>query len=167
MIDVGSAVPSLRLRATSGAAIDLAGLAGTVVVYVYPRTRAPDQPAIPGWDQIPGARGCTPQSCAFRDHHGALRASGAAYVFGLSAQSTEEQAEAAQRLHLPFPLLSDAGLHLARAMDLPTFRAGGLTLLKRLTMILRDGRVLRVMFPVDAPARNAQEVLELLQGLQG
>lgn len=128
-----------------------------------PRTSPPDAPPIEGWDLIPGARGCTPQSCAFRDHHADLLKAGASHVFGLSTQSTDYQKEAAQRLHLPFALLSDARLELASALGLPTFSAGGMVLLKRLTLILRNGVVSHVMFPVAEPARSAEDVLEFLK----
>ena len=139
----------------------LAALPGTTVVYCYPRTGRPDEDLPEGWDEIPGARGCTPQSCAFRDHHAELRALGAP-VFGLSSQSTDYQLEAAGRLHLPFPLLSDEGLEFAGALQLPTFEAGGMTLVKRLTLIVEDGRIEGVFYPVFPPDENAARVVEWL-----
>ncbi len=162
MISVGTKLPSLGLRATSGEVVDLSSLQGIAVIYAYPRTSPPDEPPLEGWDLIPGARGCTPQSCAFRDHHAELLAAGANHVFGVSTQTTEFQTEVAQRLHLPFALLSDEKLALATALDLPTFAAGGLTLLKRLTFILRAGYVTHVMYPVTDPTQNAEDVLLLL-----
>ena len=145
---VGLKLPSLTLPATDGSGIELASLPGRVVVYAYPRTGQPDQlPLVDDWDLIPGARGCTPQSCSFRDHHADLSAAGA-QVFGLSTQTTRYQQEAVARLHLPFPLLSDAALALTAALTLPTFSAGGEALLKRLTWIARAGQIVKVFYPV-------------------
>jgi peroxiredoxin len=158
----GLALPALALPATDGGAVDLSALAGRTVVYCYPRTSRPDRPSPPDWDRIPGAKGCTPQSCAYRDHHAELAALGAR-VFGLSTQDTAYQREAVERLRLPFPLLSDADLHLATALRLPTFVAGGLTLLKRATLLLRDGRVEAVFYPVAAPEADAERVLDWLR----
>lgn len=158
----GMAVPARSLTATSGEAVNLARLAGWSVVYCYPRTGRPDEEAPSGWDDIPGARGCTTQSCAFRDQHAELLALGAR-VFGLSSQDSAYQREAAERLHLPFPLLSDAGLTFARALRLPTFQVGGMTLLQRLTLVLRDGRIEHVFYPVFPPDRNAAEVRHWLE----
>lgn len=156
-------LPSVSLAATSGAAVDLSVLDGITVVYVYPRTSVADGSAIQGWDAIPGARGCTAQSCAFRDHHAELRKAGAQSVFGLSVQSTAYQREAVERLHLPFPLLSDENRKLAGALGLPLFEAGGMTLLQRLTFVAQAGRVVRVLYPVERPADNAQEVVAWLK----
>jgi peroxiredoxin len=161
----GMRLPAVVLRATSGSEVDLAqtaAAAGTLVLYVYPRTGAPGQPSPDGWDAIPGARGCTPQSCAFRDHHAELRALGAD-VLGLSAQPTEEQAAFAAREHLPFALLSDPGLALASALRLPTFEAGGMRLYKRITLIVEDGAIAMVFYPVFPPDRNAADVLAWLR----
>jgi peroxiredoxin len=157
----GLAVPSVPLRATSGRIVDLSTLAHRVVVYCYPRTGRPDVDPPAGWDAVPGARGCTPQSCAFRDHHGQLRSLGA-HVFGLSTQDTEYQREVVDRLHLPFELLSDASLALTRALDLPTFEIEGMTLVKRVTLIIRDGRIEKVFYPVFPPDRNADAVIAWL-----
>lgn len=153
----GAAVPDLDLPATDGGLVSLARLAGRTVLYAYPRTGRPDREPPPGWNEIPGARGCTPQACAFRDHHAELRRLGAR-VLGLSTQPTEEQREAATRLHLPFPLLSDASHRLCDAMDLPTFHVGGTRLLKRITLVVDDGRVSHVFYPVFPPDRHAEEV---------
>ena len=160
----GSRAPSVPLPATDGSAVDLSALPGRAVVYAYPRTGPPDAPNPDGWDAIPGARGCTPQSCSFRDHFAELRGLGVQHLFGLSTQDTAYQREAAERLRLPFPLLSDERLQLARAMRLPTFEAGGMALLKRLTLVLRDGVVERVFYPVFPPDRSAADVAEWLSG---
>lgn len=165
---VGSAFPPLSLPATDGTRIRLAELDGRSVVYCYPMTGAPDNPPPDGWDLIPGARGCTPQSCSFRDHHAELQALGAR-VFGLSTQRTGYQREAAERLHLPFPLLSDSDLELAGDLALPTFEieslpdsVGPSRLLKRLTMIVEGGTIEYVFYPVFPPDRNAAEVIAWL-----
>jgi len=158
----GMRLPSVPLPATDGRTVELAALPGTVVVYLYPRTGEPGKPLPEGWDAIPGARGCTPQSCAFRDHHAELHALGAA-VFGLSSQTTTYQTEAATRLHLPFALLSDADLRFATALRLPTFTVAGMTLFKRLTLIVEDGVIAQVFYPVFPPDRNAGDVLAWLR----
>ena len=161
----GLRLPALALRATTGGEIDLAdaaAAAGTLVLYVYPRTGTPGQPSPDGWDAIPGARGCTPQSCAFRDHHAELRALGAD-VLGLSAQPAAEQAAFAAREHPPFALLSDPALELAAALRLPTFEAGGMRLYKRITLGAEDGAIAKVFYPVFPPDRNAADVLAWLR----
>jgi peroxiredoxin len=159
----GLAVPDLALSATDGAAVNLANLRGRTVVYAYPRTGEPGKPLIEGWDAIPGARGCTPQSCAFRDHFAELKQLGVAQLFGLSTQDTAYQHEAAERLHLPFAILSDAALNFTRALRLPTFSAGGMTLLKRLTLVIDDGKIVKVFYPVFPPDKNADEVIAWLR----
>ena len=158
----GAAVPSVPLPATDGRTVDLAGLGGLTVVFAYPLTGRPDQPLPEGWDAIPGARGCTPEACAFRDHAADLVKFGADHLFGLSTQDTAYQAEAAVRLRLPFALLSDAELRLAQALRLPTFRADGRALLKRLTLVLRDGVVVRAFYPVFPPDAAAGRVIDWL-----
>ena len=158
---IGSRLPSLQLATTAGQAVDLASLAGWAVVYCYPRTGRPDQETPDGWNQIPGARGCTPQSCAFRDHFAEVEQLGAR-LFGLSTQDTDYQREAVERLHLPFPLLSDARLDFARALRLPTFEVDGMVLIKRLTLIARDGLIEKVFYPVFPPDRNADDVVAWL-----
>ena len=155
----GTRVPSIALPATDGDAIDLSRLPGRTVVYAYPRTGKPGIDNPDGWDMIPGARGCSPQSCAFRDHFAELQRLGATHLFGLSTQDTAYQAEAAARLHLPFPLLSDARLGLMHAMNLPTMQVAGITLLRRLTLIIDAGRVTQVFYPVFPPDRNAADVI--------
>jgi peroxiredoxin len=154
----GQRLPSLALPATTGAPIDLTTLPGRVVVYCFPRAGEAKAATPAGWDQIPGARGCTPQSLAFRDHYDQIRALHAE-VFGLSVQSPAAQAEIAQRLHLPFALLSDQDLGFARALGLPTFEAAGMTLIRRLTLIVTEGAIEKVFYPVFPPDLNADEVI--------
>ncbi len=160
---VGSPLPDIALPATSGGPVELARLPGRTVIYAYPRTGVPDTPTFfEGWEQIPGARGCTPQSCAFRDHYAELRAAGAE-VFGLSTQDTGFQRAAVERLHLPFALLSDDRLALTRALKLPTFEVNALTLLKRFTLVVREGEIEHVFYPVFPPDGHAEEVLDWLK----
>jgi peroxiredoxin len=159
----GMKLPPVTLASTGGQRIDLSRLEGVTVVYIYPRTGRPDQAVPTGWNAIPGARGCTPQSCAFRDHFDELKRAGASQVFGLSTQDTAYQREAVERLHLPFELLSDEKLALARALKLPTFPVDGMTLIKRLTLILKDGVIEHVFYPVFPPDRNAENVLRWLR----
>lgn len=158
----GAALPDLTLTATNGDAVNIGQVPGLVVIYIYPMTGRPDVPQPEGWDEIPGARGCTPQSCGFRDHHAELRALNA-QVFGLSTQETAYQVEAKERLHLPFELLSDSGLALKARLNLPTFQAAGMELYKRLTLIARDGRIAKVFYPVFPPGQNAEDVLAWLR----
>jgi peroxiredoxin len=159
----GMKLPDLALPATSGLAVNLLKLKGRVVVYIYPRTGVPGVDALPGWDDIPGARGCTPQSCGFRDHFAELKELGVANVFGLSTQDRDYQNEAAQRLHLPFPVLSDAALKLTHALNLPTFAAAGMTLLKRMALVIDDGAITKAFYPVFPPDKNAEEVIAWLR----
>ena len=162
----GMRLPSLALAATDGSQVDLSQLSGRTVVYVYPRTGVPGQPLPEGWNDIPGARGCTPQSCSFRDHFGELERLGIAHVFGLSTQDSAYQREAVERLHLPFPVLSDERLALARALDLPTFTTSGMTLLKRMALIIDEGVISKVFYPVFPPDKNAEEVIAWLRNQQ-
>lgn len=161
----GMKVPSIALAATDGTQVDLSSLAGRTVVFAYPRTGVPNQPNPPGWDAIPGARGCTPQACAFRDRFTELRSLGVAHLYGLSVQSTDYQREMAEREHLPFPMLSDESLALTRALRLPTFKTNGMTLHKRLTLVIRDGVIEHVFYPVFPPDQNAAEVAAWLRSL--
>jgi peroxiredoxin len=158
----GMRIPSVPLISISGDTVDLSALSGKTVVYCYPMTGRPDRDPPQGWDEIPGARGCTPQSCSFRDHHAELRDLDAR-VFGLSTQDTEYQKEAAGRLHLPFQLLSDEKLAFAEALSLPAFEAEGMIVLKRLTLVIEDGRIEKVFYPVFPPSKNAEEVLAWLR----
>lgn len=159
----GARVASVTLAATDGTSVDLATLQGRTVVYLYPRTGVPGVPNPTGWDAIPGARGCTPQSCGFRDHHAELRQLGVRHLFGLSTQDTAYQREAAQRLHLPFALLSDEHLVLTKAMRLPTFAADGMTLMRRMALVIDDGVIGKVFYPVFPPDRNAGDVIAWLK----
>lgn len=158
----GLAVPSVVLASTDGTGVDLGALRGRSVVYCFPRTGRPDRDTPAGWNATPGARGCTPQSCSFRDQHGAFREMGVR-VFGMSVQDTDYQREAAERLHLPFPLLSDERLEFSTMLGLPTFDWDGSPLLRRVTLILSDGAVEHVFYPVFPPDANADEVLEWLR----
>lgn len=158
----GMEVPGVDLPATGGDVVRLADRPGRTVVYVYPRTGRPEQEPPQGWNEIPGARGCTPQSCAFRDHKAELDALGAG-LFGVSVQDSEYQREAAERLHLPFELLSDQDFRFSGGLNLPTFVAGSMRLLCRVTLVLNAGRIEKVFYPVFPPDRNAEEVLEWLR----
>lgn len=159
----GCEVPSLLLASTLGGKLDLRVCARSLLVlYIYPRTGRPGEPLPEGWDAIPGTRGCTPQSCAFRDHVQDLALHGASVV-GMSAQSAADQSEFAQREHIPYPLLSDSKLQLAAELSLPTFEVAGLRLYRRLTFIAREGRIEKIFYPVFPPERNASDVLAWLQ----
>jgi peroxiredoxin len=161
---IGAALPPISLLATDKTMVALAELSGRTVVFGYPRTGEPGKIAlVDDWDMIPGARGCTPQTCAFRDLFADLKAAGAEHVFGLSTQSNAYQSEMAGRLHLPFPVLSDEALELTRALNLPTMEVAGLTMIKRLALIVDDGRITHVFYPVFPPDRNAGDVLAWLK----
>jgi peroxiredoxin len=159
----GIKLPDVTLLATDNSRVNLSKLKGRTVLYVYPRTGVPGVDAPPGWDDIPGARGCTPQSCGFRDHFADLKALGVAQVFGLSTQDTGYQREAAERLHLPFPILSDEDLDFATGLHLPMFMAARMTLLARMAMIIEDGAIVKVFYPVFPPDKNAEEVVSWLR----
>lgn len=154
-------LPSIPLMSTAGILVDLASISGMIVVYCYPLTGRPDRDLPKGWNDIVGARGCTPQACAFRDYYRELQALGAG-CFGLSAQSTEYQQEAVRRLHLPFELLSDSQLMFAKALQLPTFEVESVILIKRLTLIVGNGCIEKVFYPVFPPDRNAEQVIDWL-----
>jgi peroxiredoxin len=159
----GTKLPEIALRSTGGGTVTLAKREGTTIVYCYPMSGVPGVPLPDGWDQIPGARGCTPQSCGFRDRHEQFKGLNVT-VYGLSTQTSEYQKEFAARLHLPFELLSDAKLQFATALRLPTFEVDGRTLIKRLTLVLRDGAIRKVFYPVFPPDGHAAEVLVWLRG---
>jgi len=158
----GMRVPAISLTSTAGRRINLADLGPErTVIYCYPRTGAPGQPVPKGWDEIPGARGCTPETCSFRDHYQQLRKL-KTQVFGLSTQTTEYQREMVARLHLPFEVVSDADFALTNALRLPTFEFDGVRLLKRLTLVLSDGEIEKVFYPVFPPDKHAEEVIAWL-----
>jgi peroxiredoxin len=160
----GMKIPPVSLRATDDTVVDLSALQGRTVVFAYPRTGEPGKISlVDDWDMIPGARGCTPQTCAFRDLFAELKAAGAGHVYGLSTQGNAYQAEMAARLHLPFPVLSDEKLRLTEALQLPTMPVAGLTLIKRLALVVDDGRITHVFYPVFPPDRNAGDVLAWLK----
>jgi peroxiredoxin len=159
----GAELPDLALTGTDGKTVNLSKLKGRTVVYIYPRTGVPGVDAPPGWDQIPGARGCTPQSCSFRDHFGELKRLGVAQLYGLSTQGTTYQREAASRLHLPFSILSDEKLAFTGALKLPTFTTSGMTLLKRMALVIDDGTIVKAFYPVFPPDKNAEEVMTWLR----
>jgi peroxiredoxin len=159
----GAKLPDITLQATDGTQVNLAGLKGRTVVYIYPRTGRPGQALPTGWNGIPGARGCTPQSCSFRDHFAELKRLGVGQLFGLSTQDLDYQREAAERLHLPFAILSDAELKLTRALNLPTFEVDGMTLIKRMAFVIDDGIIAQVFYPVFPPDKSAEEVVAFLE----
>jgi peroxiredoxin len=161
---VGKAIPPISLRATDDTMVTLSSLPGRIVVFAYPRTGEPGKIAlVDDWDMIPGARGCTPQTCAFRDLFAELKTAGGSHVFGLSTQDNAYQTEMASRLHLPFPVLSDEKLELTEALRLPIMEVAGLTLIKRLTLIIDDARITHAFYPVFPPDQNAAEVLAWLK----
>lgn len=160
----GRRLPAVVLRSTSGDDVALDRLGpGRTVLYAYPMTGRPDVALPQGWDEIPGARGCTNEACDFRDHHADLLAAGASAVHGLSSQDTAYQREAVERLRLPFTMLADPGLELARSLGLPTFTTGDVTLYRRLTMVVRDGAVEHVFYPVFPPDGHSEQVLAWLR----
>ena len=157
----GTALPPIALPATDGTAVTLASLEGLSVVFAYPRTGRPGEESLGGddaWNAIPGARGCTPEACSFRDEKARFAERGAR-IFGLSTQDTDYQREAVERLHLPYPILSDAELELTRALDLPTLVVEGVTLIRRITLIVRDGEITDVVYPVFPPDQGAELAL--------
>jgi peroxiredoxin len=156
-------LPAFPLPATDGTLVSLSGLTGRTVLYIYSLTGRPGSDLPDGWDAIPGARGCTPQSCAFRDNFAALRMAGAKQIFGLSTQDTAYQREVVERLQLPFSLLSDAELKFGQALSLPRMRVGNFTHLRRLTMIIDDGLIKHVFYPIFPPDKNASDVLAWLK----
>lgn len=154
-------MPDVSLPATDGTIVDLQRLPPRTIIYIYPMTGRPDKDVIPeGWDDVPGARGCTPESCGFRNHYDELREGGVGEVFGLSTQSREYQREARDRLHLPFEMLSDAEWELTNELGLPMFFLEGDNYLKRLTLVVTGGRIEHVFYPIFPPDEHADEVLE-------
>ena len=159
---LNEALPTMLLPSTEGKDVDLSAISGRIVIYCYPMTGQPGFALPDGWDEIPGARGCTPQSCAFRDHHQELKQL-ETQVYGISTQSTEYQREAVERLHLPFELLSDRNLQFAKSLKLPIFEIEGKQLIKRVTLIAKNGKIIKVFYPIFPPNKNADEVIEWLQ----
>ncbi|MGI8518997.1 MAG: peroxiredoxin [Actinomycetota bacterium] len=160
---LGTSVPDMTLPSTSGERISLRQRTRHAsVLYFYPRTGVPGQQLPDGWDLIPGARGCTPQACGFRDHAAELEDLGA-QVLGISAQPTDEQREFAERIGLPFSLLSDPALLLAEQMGLPTFEVGSMRLFKRVTLIAKGAKIVKVFYPIFPPDRNAGDVVAWLK----
>jgi peroxiredoxin len=157
-----AAVPPVGLPATTGETIAVGALPGRTVLFCYPRTGRPDEELPPGWNAIPGARGCTPEACGFRDAHAQVTELGVR-VLALSTQDTAYQREMAERIHLPFPVLSDESLELTRELRLPIFVTSGLTLLKRLTLVIDEGKIRHVFYPVFPPDGHAAEVLDWLR----
>jgi peroxiredoxin len=158
----GTRIPEVWLPSTAGDSVNLTGIRGRTVVFCYPRTGQPGKPIPNSWDAIPGARGCTPQCSGFRDLYRELIGAGASHIFGLSTQDTDYQREAAQRLDLPYPLLSDQKLLFVGALKLPTFQFDSMTLIKRLTLVIDDGRIAKVFYPVFPPDKSAEQTLEWL-----
>lgn len=161
---VGMSLPDVKLAATDDTFVSMATLSGTLVLYIYPMTGRPDKALPDNWDAIPGARGCTPQSCSFRDHFEELKAHGVVHLFGLSTQDSQYQKEAAARLHLPFALLSDESLTFAKALRLRTFEVDGMTLLKRMSMIVRDDEIVKTFYPIFPPDQDAEQIIQHLLG---
>jgi peroxiredoxin len=159
----GLQVPDIFLASTAGDSVNLARMPGRTVLFCYPRTGEPGRPIPHEWDEIPGARGCTPQCCGFRDSDSELKTAGADHVFGLSTQDTDYQREVASRLNLPYPLVSDRDLKLAQALMLPTFEFNFMTLIKRLVLIIDEGRITHVFYPVFPPDQSARQTLEWLK----
>ena len=159
---IGMRLPAIALPSTQGL-VDLSALRGRSVLYAYPGAKQPGEPLPSGWDRVPGLYGCTPQACGFRDHYRALLALGAAAVFGISTQTPDEQADMAEWLNLPFPLVSDADLRLAAALRLPTVIVDDTVLLRRVTLILRDGAIEHVLYPVFPPDQSAGQAIAWLQ----
>jgi peroxiredoxin len=161
----GMRLPHISLKTTYGKTIDFGDIKGKFVIYCYPMTGQPNVALPDGWDQIPGARGCTPQSCSFRDHYQEFQALGTEVV-GLSVQSTEYQKEMADRLHLPFPVASDANYEFQKALNMPTFVAAGMTLLKRVTLITNNGVIEAVHYPIFPSDSDPAWVIDYLKTYQ-
>ncbi len=156
-------IPDLKLNSTDGTIVSLYNLKGITVIYVYPMTGVPGKELPEGWDEIPGARGCTPQSCSFRDNFSKLKKLGIDNIFGLSTQSTGYQKELATRLHLPYPILSDEKLEFAKMLNLPTFKVLNMNLLKRITLILKDNKIIKYFYPIFPPTKNIEDVINFFK----
>ncbi|WP_347374579.1 peroxiredoxin [Aequorivita sp. Q41] len=155
---LGMEIPTIKLWATDGKQVELANFKENLVIYCYPMTGRPDTELPNGWEEIPGARGCTPQACSFRDHYSELKTL-QFEVFGISTQSSEYQKEVSERLHLPYVLLSDDNLKFVSALKLPTFQVGQMELIKRLTLIFKKGKVVKYFYPVFPPDENINQVI--------
>ncbi|MEL6171455.1 MAG: peroxiredoxin [Pseudomonadota bacterium] len=160
---IGRCLPSVQLVSTAGGTVAFELLEGLTVIYIYPMTGRPDRALPDNWDKRPGSRGCTPQSCSFRDHFAELQEHGVRNLFGLSTQDSAYQSEASKRLHLPFPLLSDEDLALTVALKLPSFEVDGQRLLRRLTLIAEDEKIVHVRYPVFPPDQDATHVVDWLK----
>ena len=158
-----SIVPDLKLNSTDDTIVSLSNLRGITVIYVYPMTGVPGKELPEGWDEIPGARGCTPQSCSFRDNFSKLKKLGVNNIFGLSTQSTEYQKELATRLHLPYPILSDEKLEFSKKLKLPMFKVLKMNLLKRITLILKDNKIIKYFYPIFPPTKNIEDVINFFE----
>ncbi len=152
-------IPEIKLSSTSGDEIDLSKLIGLTIIYVYPMTGQPNVALPEGWDEIPGARGCTPQSCSFRDNFSELKKLNIKNIFGLSSQTTKYQKEMSERLHLPYPILSDEKLVFANALKLPTFKVDNMSLIKRITLIINNNKIIKYFYPVFPPDQNVNDVI--------
>jgi len=157
----GMLLPSLLLETSSGISLNLSDLKGIVVIFFYPMIGSPDSPPMGDWNEIPGARGCTPQTCSYRDSYQQLTDLGAK-VFGASAQAIEEQCAAAVRLKLPFQLLNDSAFKLTESLKLPAFEYQGVKMIKRLTLVVVDGVIRKVFYPVFPPNENVDHVISWL-----
>ena len=156
-------IPDLKLNSTDDTTVSLSNLKGITVIYVYPMTGVPGKELPEGWDEIPGARGCTPQSCSFRDNFSKLKKLGVNNIFGLSTQSTEYQKELATRLHLPYPILSDEKLEFSKKLKLPMFKVLKMNLLKRITLILKDNKIIKYFYPIFPPTKNIEDVINFFK----
>ena len=156
-------IPDLKLNSTDDTTVSLSNLKVITVIYVYPMTGVPGKELPEGWDKIPGARGCTPQSCSFRDNFSKLKKLGVNNIFGLSTQSTEYQKELATRLHLPYTILSDEKLEFSKKLKLPMFKVLKMNLLKRITLILKDNKIIKYFYPIFPPTKNIEDVINFFE----